>query len=89
MQQPSAFGPRGVDNNFCILSNSTLYELLNDMDVVQRINVVRMKEDSAARRVFAKVEEDFALKGPNQGNSVIDWCSQGEWKDVFRQVEIC
>ena len=41
--------------------NSELYELLNDMDVVQRINiqrlgllghVVRMEEDAPARRVF-------------------------------------
>ena len=56
------FGPVRVGDDFRIRFNSELYELLNDnMDVVQRINiqrlrwlghVVRMEEDALARRVF-------------------------------------
>ena len=50
-----------VGDDFRIRFNSELYELLNDMDVVQHINiqrlrwlghVVRMEEDAPARRVF-------------------------------------
>ena len=50
-----------VGNDFRIRFNSELYELLNDIDVGQRINiqrlrwvghVVRIKEDAPARRVF-------------------------------------
>ena len=50
-----------VGDNFRIRFNSELYELLNDIDVVQRINiqrlcwlghVVRMEENAPARRVF-------------------------------------
>ena len=49
------------DDGFRIWFNSELYELLNDKDVVQRIDiqqllwlddVVRMKEDALARQVF-------------------------------------
>ena len=48
-----------VGDDFRIRFNCELYELLNDMDVVQRINiqrlrwlghVVRMEEDAPARR---------------------------------------
>ena len=55
------FGPVRVGNDFHIRFNSELYELLNDIDVVQHINiqrlrwlghVVRMVEDAPARRVF-------------------------------------
>ena len=51
----------GVDYNFCMRSNSKLYELINVIDVVLRNNikrllwhshVVRMKEDTLARWVF-------------------------------------
>ena len=58
---PKIFGPVRVGDDFRIRFNSELYELLNDMDVVQRINiqrlrwlghVVRMEEDAPARRVF-------------------------------------
>ena len=54
------FGWR-VGDDFRIRSNSELYELLNDMDVVQLLNiqrlrwlghVVRMEWDAPARRVF-------------------------------------
>ena len=50
-----------VGDDFHIRFNSELYELLNDIDVVQRINiqrlrwlghVVRMEEDAPARRIF-------------------------------------
>ena len=54
------FGPIRVGNDFRIRFNSELYELLNDMDVVQRINIQRhrsamsfgMEEDPQARWVF-------------------------------------
>ena len=60
-----------VCNDFHIRFNSELYELLNDIDVVQRINiqrlrwlgyVVRMEEDAPVGRIFdAEVgeEDDF------------------------------
>ena len=55
------FGPVRVGNDFRIRFNSELYELLDDIDVVQRINiqrlrwlgqVVSMEEDAPARRIF-------------------------------------
>ena len=55
------FGPVWVGDDFRIRFNSELYELLNDIDLVQRINiqrlswlghVVRMEEDASARRVY-------------------------------------
>ena len=55
------FGPLRVGYDFHIRYNSKLYKLLNDMDVVQRINIqrlrwlgdaVRIVEDAPARRVF-------------------------------------
>ena len=55
------FNPVRVGDDSRIRFNSELYELLNDIDVVQRINiqqlrwlghVVRMKEDAPARRIF-------------------------------------
>ena len=50
-----------VGDDFRIRYNSELYELLNNVDVVQRFNiqrlrwlghVIRMEEDAPARRVF-------------------------------------
>ena len=55
------FGPVRVGDDFRIRFNSELYELLNDIDVMQRINiqrlrwlghVIRMEENGPARRVF-------------------------------------
>ena len=55
------FGPLRVGDNFRIRYNSELYELLNDLNVVHRINierqswlgnVVRMEEYAPARRIF-------------------------------------
>ena len=72
------FGPVRVGDDFRIRFNSELYELLNDMDVVQRINiqrlrwlgrVVRMEEDAPARRVF-----DAGICGSRRrGRSCIRW----------------
>ena len=53
--------PVQIGDDFRIRYKSELYELLNDMDVVQRINtqrlrwlcpVIRMEVDAPARRVF-------------------------------------
>ena len=69
------FGPVRVDDDFRIRFNSELYVLLNDIDVVQRINIqrlrwlghgLRMEEDALARRVFrAEVgdEDDRCIVG--------------------------
>ena len=55
------FGPMRFGDDFRIRHNSELYELLNDLDIVQHINiqrlrwlshVVHMEEDAPARRVF-------------------------------------
>ena len=55
------YSPVRVDDDFRIRSNSVLYELLNDMDVVGCINiqrlcwlskVVRMEEDAPARHIL-------------------------------------
>ena len=55
------FGLVRVGDDFRIRFNSELYELLNDIDIVQRINiqrlrglayVVRMEEDAPGRRLF-------------------------------------
>ena len=55
------FGLVRVGDDFRIRYNSELYELLNELDVVQRINiqrlrwlghVVRTEEDARAKRVF-------------------------------------
>ena len=37
------FGPVRVDDDFRTRFNSELYELLNDIDVVQRINIQRLR----------------------------------------------
>ena len=59
--QHKIFGPVRVGDDLRIRFNTELYELLNDLDVVQRINiqrlcllghVVHMEEDDPARRVF-------------------------------------
>ena len=55
------FGPVRVGNDFRNRFSSELYELLNDIDVVQRINIqrlhwlghiVRIEKDAPERRVF-------------------------------------
>ena len=55
------FGPVRVGADFRIRFNSELHELLNDIDVLQRINnhrlrwlgyVVRLEEDAPGRRIF-------------------------------------
>ena len=82
------FGSVRVSDNFRIRYNSVLYELLNDLDVVQRINIqqlrwlghaVRMEEDALARRIF-----DVGICGSRRRgqpcihwkNKIEDWCGQ-------------
>ena len=70
-----------VDDDFRIQFNIGLYELLNDIDVVQRINiqrllghVVRMEEDAPPRRVF-----DAGICGSRRrGKPCIRWKDQIE-----------
>ena len=76
-------GPVRIGDDFRIRFNSELYELLNDMDVVQLINiqrlcwlghVVRMEEDAPARRVF-----DAGIYGSRRrGRPCIRWKDQIE-----------
>ena len=73
------FGAVRVGNNFRIRYNSELYKLLNDdLDVVQRINikrlrwlghVVRLEEDAPARRVF----DAGICKSRRRGRPCIRW----------------
>ena len=65
------FGPVRVGDDFRIRFNSELYELLKDMDVVQRINIQRLRwlgqvickeENAPARRVF-----DAGICGSRRG----------------------
>ena len=77
------FGPVRVGDDFRIRYNSELYELLNDLDVVQCINiqrlrwlghVVRVEEDAPARRVF-----DAGICGSRRrGRPCIRWKDQIE-----------
>ena len=77
------FGLVRVGDDFRIRFNSELYELLKDMDVVQRINiqrlrwlghVVRMEDDAPARRVF-----DAGICGSRRiGRPCIRWKEQVE-----------
>ena len=85
------FGPVRVADDFRIRYNSELYKLLNDMDVVQRINIQWLRYVfrgcfgevgicCGELRKSAKRATLYSLKGPNRGNSVIR--SRGAWKDV-------
>ena len=77
------FGPVRVCDDFRIRFNSELYELLNDMAIVQCINfqrlrwldhVVRMEKDALARRVF-----DAGISGSRRrGRPCIRWEDQIE-----------
>ena len=72
-----------VGDDFCIRYNSELNELLNDMDIVQRINIqrlcwlghlVRMDEDAPARRIL-----DAGICGNwRRGRLCIRWKDQIE-----------
>ena len=79
------FGPVRVGDDFRIRFNSELYELLNDMDVVQLINiqrlrwlghVARMEEDAPARRVF-----DAGIRGSRRRRRP---CIR--WKDQIEEA---
>ena len=75
------FDPVRIGDDFRIRFNSELYELINDVDVVQRINiqrlpwrrhVVRKEEDAPARRVF-----DGRICGSRRrGRPCIHWKDQ-------------
>ena len=77
------FGSVRVGNDYRMLSHSELCELLNDKDVVQCINVqrlrwlghvVRMEEDALARWVF-----DAGICGSRRrGRTCIRWKDQIE-----------
>ena len=66
-------GPVQSGDDFRIRSNSELYELLNDIEILQRINIQRLKED-------VKRTTLFTLKGPNR--------EKGSYMDVLWQAEI-
>ena len=77
-EESYVFGPVRISDEFRIRFNSELYELLNDIDVMQRINiqrlrwlghVVRLEEDAPAERVF---DEEIC------GRSCIRWKDQIE-----------
>ena len=94
-----------VGDDFRIRFNSKLHELLNNIDVVKRINikrlgwlshVVRMVDDAPARRVFdagksPKRTALYPLEGPNRGSLVIVWCDQmvGAQKAVAPERRYC
>ena len=71
-----------VGDDFCIRFSSELYELLNDMDVVQRINiqrlrwlghVVRMEEDAPGR-------DGYLMRGSAEVGEEDDLASVGKTK---------
>ena len=77
------FGPVRVGDDFRIRFKSELYELLNDMDVVHRNNiqrlrwlgdVVRMEKDAPARRVF----DAGICASRRRGRPCIPWKDQIE-----------
>ena len=47
-------GPERVNDDFSIQCNSELYKLLNDLDIVQRINIQRLRWLGH----FVRMEED-------------------------------
>ena len=72
-----------VGNDIRIRYNCELYELLNDMDVVQRINIQRLwlRRDGYLMRGSTEVgeEDDLVSVGrANRGSPAIDWCDQLE-----------
>ena len=68
------FGPVRVGDNCHIRFNSELYELLNDTDVVQHINIQRVYGGGCSgRRGSAEAGEEVdlvSLEGPNRGRLV-------------------
>ena len=78
------FGPVRVGDDFRIRYNSELYELLNDLDVVQRINIQRrrwlghadrVEEDAPARRVVDAGFCGSRLRGINTSTLAIIFLS--------------
>ena len=78
-----SFGSVRVGDDFRIRFNSELYEVPNDMGVVQRINIhrlrwlghaVRMEENAPARRVF----DAGICRSRRKGRPCIRWKNQIE-----------
>ena len=78
------FGPMRVEDDFLLRFNSELCELLNDIDVEQRINihVVRMEEDAPARRVF----EVGICRSRRRGRSYMRW--EDQIKEVLSSIDV-
>ena len=68
------FGPERIGDDFRIRFNSEMYELLNDIGVVQSGYIVRMMEDASARRVFDSV----IYLSPQRERPCIRWKDQIE-----------
>ena len=66
------FGPVRVGDDFRIRYNSKLYELLNDMDVVQRINI----QPAALAQPCRSYGGGCSGQAGIYGSPVIDWCDQ-------------
>ena len=91
------FRPVRVGDDFRIRSNNELYELLKDMDIVQRINVQRLpwlgevvviEQDVPTRKGF--LMQGFAEVGEEDDQIEIvvtirrrSTRSRGEWKDML------
>ena len=83
-------GPVWVGDDFRMQYNSELHELLNDMDVAQRLHclshVVRRSHGGGCSgetgiwreylRKLLKRTTLYPLEGPSRGTPVIDWCDQ-------------
>ena len=93
------FGPVRFGSDPHILSNSELYELLNDIDIVQRINnkqlrclnlVVRMKENATARQVFhAEISESRRRTKSRQSCHRLVWLIGVKARKKQRRLEEC
>ena len=69
--------------------NSELYELLSDIDVVQRINIQRFGH---VVRMEPCIQWKEQIEETRSSICVTNWCkrarSRGAWNDVMRQPEI-
>ena len=91
------FGSVLVGNDFRIRYNSKLYELLNDLDVVQHINIERLSWLAGiygSRRIGRPCirwndQTEEGLSSISVINLHRRTSSRGAWKDVLRQAETC
>ena len=77
------FCPALVGDDFRIRFNCELYELLNDIVVVQRINIQRLQRAGhiVRRRLFRQggyllMTTLYPLEGAHRESPAIDWCDQ-------------